>query len=84
MVNYMNAKLPAILCFYELLVLFASLILETDNGHVNKHTYWQLLVSSPGKEEGAQMKLGTKIHLLALKGPSKGLVQTLAFNQESS
>lgn len=30
------------------------------------------------------MELGTKIHLLALKGPSKGLVQTLAFNQESS
>ena len=26
----------------------------------------------------------TKTHLLALKVPSKGLAQTLAFNQESS
>lgn len=35
----MNPKLPSILCFYELLVLFASLILETDNSHMGKHSY---------------------------------------------
>lgn len=45
----MNPKHPSILCFYELLVLFASLILETDNSHVDKLSYSQLLVSSLGK-----------------------------------
>jgi len=36
------------------------------------------------KGEGAQMVPRTKTHLLALKVSSKGLAQTLAFNQESS
>lgn len=83
MVNSVNPKLPSILCFYELLVLFASLILETDNSHVDKHSYSQLLVTSLGKRRSSDGAMH-KDSLVSPKGPFKKSCPDPCFNQNNS
>lgn len=83
-INYMNPKPPSILCVYELLFLFTSFILKTDNSHVVKSSYQWLLVSSPGKRGRSSDNAVHEDSLVSCKEPFSRSCSALAFNQGTS